>query len=57
MIAELLVATKSRHADEKTTVSGLSDWFSSLPVPSSRLSDTLVSAQVWLYSETKQMSQ
>lgn len=33
VVSGLLVATKSKHADAKTTISGLSNWFSSLPVP------------------------
>lgn len=52
MVSGLLVATKSRHADAKATISGFSNWFSSLPVPDSIQCDngshfTSVMVQDW----------
>lgn len=60
MASELLVATKSRHADAKATVSGLSNWFSSLPVPDSIQCDngshfTSVMVQDWAKKGRHQM--
>lgn len=56
MLSGLSVTAQSRHADAKATVSGLSDWFSSLPVPDSTQSDkgshcTSVMGQDWAKKE------
>lgn len=56
VVSGLLVATKSRNAGAKATVLGLSNWFSSLPVPDSTHSDdgshfTSVMVQDWAKRE------
>lgn len=46
VISRLLRATKSRQANVETTISWLSDWFSSLPVPDSIQSHNFTSVVV-----------